>query len=162
MKGGASSTDCMRAMLQPRDQACTLSRFSHVWLLATLWTIARQALHSPQDSLGENAKSGLPCPPSGDLPDIEIKLASLVSPAPIGGFFISDAVLKPQPMQGHSQTFWNQAPEMWPWAQDLTPQSLSCSTSEMGKPFWGHYLPSLSAHLHSRPPAEGFKAHPTK
>ena len=35
--------------------------------------------------------SGLPCPPSGDLPDPGIKLASLMSPALAGRFFTTSA-----------------------------------------------------------------------
>ena len=42
--------------------------FSHVWLFATLWTVARQA----PLSMGfprQEYWSGLPCPPPGDLPN---------------------------------------------------------------------------------------------
>ncbi|ELR61723.1 hypothetical protein M91_07896, partial [Bos mutus] len=35
--------------------------------------------------------SGLPCPSPGDLPDPEIKPASLKSPALTGGFFTTSA-----------------------------------------------------------------------
>ena len=58
---GAWSTGCAHA-----------SCFSHVWLFATLWTIARQAPLSTGFSRQE-CWSGLPCPPSGDLPDPGIK-----------------------------------------------------------------------------------------
>ena len=54
-----------------------LSRFSHVWLFATLWTIA---CHAPL-SIGFSRQaywSGLPIPPPGDLPDPWIKPASPV------------------------------------------------------------------------------------
>ena len=47
--------------------SCVLSRFSHVQLCATLWTVARQA----PLSMGfprQEYWSGLPCPPPGDLP----------------------------------------------------------------------------------------------
>ena len=50
-------------------------------LFATPWTIARQAYLSIGFSRQEYW-SGLPCPPSGDLPDPGIKLKSLISPAP--------------------------------------------------------------------------------
>ena len=43
-----------------------LSRFSHVRLFATLWTVARQASLSMGFSRQEYW-SGLPCPPLGDL-----------------------------------------------------------------------------------------------
>ena len=44
-----------------------LSRFSHVWLFAALWTVACQAPLSLRFSRQEYW-SGLPCPPPGDLP----------------------------------------------------------------------------------------------
>ena len=63
-----------------------LSRFSCVRLLVTLWTVARQTPLFMGFSKQEYW-SGLPCPPLGDLPDLEIELASLMSPALAGGFF---------------------------------------------------------------------------
>ena len=66
--------------------ACVLSCFSHVWLFAILWAVARQALLFMGSSRQEYW-SGLPYHPPGDLPDPEIKLASLMSPALTGGFF---------------------------------------------------------------------------
>ena len=65
---------------------CVLSHFSHVWLFVTPWTVA----HQPSLSMGfsrQEFSSELPCPSPGDLPDPEIKLASLTSPALAGGFF---------------------------------------------------------------------------
>ena len=61
---------------------CALSRFSRVWLFATLWTVP---CHAPL-SMGFY-RSGLPCSPPGDPPDPGIKLESLTSPASAGGFF---------------------------------------------------------------------------
>ena len=57
-----------------------LNHFSHVRLLATLWTIALQALRSMGFSRQE-CWSGLPFPPMGDLPDPGIEPASPVTPA---------------------------------------------------------------------------------
>ena len=54
--------------------ACTLSHFSHVWLFATLWTEGCQAPLSMWFSRQESW-SGLPFPPSGDLPHPGIKPA---------------------------------------------------------------------------------------
>ena len=54
--------------------------FSCVWLLVTLWTLSRQAPLSMAFSK-EKYRSGLPCPPPGDLPDSGIELASLMPPA---------------------------------------------------------------------------------
>ena len=59
---------------------CVLSHFSRVWLFATLWTVARQTPRSMGFSKQEYW-SGLPCPPSGDLPDPEIEPRSPVSSA---------------------------------------------------------------------------------
>ena len=49
-----------------------LSHFSHVWLFAALRTVAHQAPLSMGFSRQEYW-SGLPCPPSGDLPNLGIK-----------------------------------------------------------------------------------------
>ena len=54
---------------------CVWSCFSHIWLFATLWTIARQAPLSTGFSRHEYW-SGLPCPAPGDRPDSAIKPAS--------------------------------------------------------------------------------------
>ena len=70
--------------------ACVLSLFSRDQLSVMLWTIAHQALLS----MGFSRKdywSGLPCPPPGDLPNLGIKPASLMSPALAGGFFTTSA-----------------------------------------------------------------------
>ena len=65
---------------------CVLSCFSCVRLFLTLWTIAHQAPLSMGFSRQEYW-SGLPCPPSGDLPDPGNEPMSLMSPALAGGFF---------------------------------------------------------------------------
>ena len=70
--------------------SCVLSRFSHVQLCATLWTVARQAPLSMGFSRLEY-RSGLPCPPPGDLPDPGIEPTSLMSPALAGKFFTTNA-----------------------------------------------------------------------
>ena len=57
--------------------ACMLSRFSHVQLFATLWTIAHQAPLSTGFSREENW-SGLPYLPPRDLPNPGIKPESLL------------------------------------------------------------------------------------
>ena len=55
-----------------------------------LWTVARQAPLSMGLSRHEYW-GGLPCPLPGDLPDPEIKLASLMFPASADRFFTSSA-----------------------------------------------------------------------
>ena len=66
--------------------ACMLSRFSHVQLFATFWTVTCQAPLSMGFSRQEYW-SGLPRPLPGDLPDAGIEPMSLMSPALVGGFF---------------------------------------------------------------------------
>ena len=56
--------------------ACVLSRYSHVWLFATSWTVACQAPLSMGFSR-QDYWSGLPHPPPGDIPDSGIELTSL-------------------------------------------------------------------------------------
>ena len=63
-----------------------LSRFSHVQLFVTLWTVACQAPLS-MGILQAEYWSGLPCPPPWDLPDPGVKLMSVLSPELAGGFF---------------------------------------------------------------------------
>ena len=67
-----------------------LSHFSHVQLSATLWTVALQGPLSIEFSRQEYW-SGLPFPPSEDLPNPGIEPVSLLSPAVAGGFFTTNA-----------------------------------------------------------------------
>ena len=72
-----------------------VSRFSHVQLVATLWTIARQASLSMGFSR-QKYWSGLPFPSPGDLPNPGIEPESLMSPALAGRFFTTSATWEPQ------------------------------------------------------------------
>ena len=74
---------------------CMLSHFSHVWLFVILWTVARRAPLSMGFSR-QGYRSGLPCPPLGDLPDPKIEPQSLSSPALAGGFFTTSATWEAQ------------------------------------------------------------------
>ena len=67
-----------------------LSHFSRIQLFATLWTIYHQTPIYMGFSMQEYW-SGLSCPPPGDLPNPEIKTASLTSPALIGKFLTTSA-----------------------------------------------------------------------
>ena len=58
---------------------CVLSRFSHVRLFATPWTVAHQVPLCMGFSR-QKYWSGLPCPPPGDLPDPGIEPWSLCLP----------------------------------------------------------------------------------
>ena len=60
--------------------ACVLSRFSHFWLGATLWTAACQASLSTGFSRQEYW-SGCPCPSPGHIPNPGVKPMSLSSSA---------------------------------------------------------------------------------
>ena len=61
--------------------------FSHAWIFANLWTIARQAPLS-MGFCRQEYWSGLPFPPPGDLPDPGIEPVSLISPALAGTVLI--------------------------------------------------------------------------
>ena len=69
---------------------CVLSRFSHVWLFGTPWTVACQALLSVGFSRQEYW-SGLPFPSPGGLPNPGIESRSLTSPALADRFFTTSA-----------------------------------------------------------------------
>ena len=77
-----------------QDSLCcaVLSRFSRVWLFATLWTVA----HHPWGFSWQGHWSGLLCPPPGDLPDPGMEPAAPKSPALAGGLFTSGATRKAQ------------------------------------------------------------------
>ena len=57
-------------------------------LFVKLWTLAHQAPLS-MGSSGQESWSGLPCPPSGDLPNPGTEHMTLTSPALAGRFFIT-------------------------------------------------------------------------
>ena len=66
---------------------------SHVQLFATPQTAAHQVLLSMGSSRQE-PWTGLPCPPSGHLPNSEIEPVSLTSPALAGWFFTTGTTLE--------------------------------------------------------------------
>ena len=76
-----------------RAGVCVLSHFSCAQLFETAWTVARQAPLSLGFSRQEY-RGGLPCPPSGDLPDQGIKPECLMSPALANGFFTTSTTWK--------------------------------------------------------------------
>ena len=74
-----------------------LSHFRRLRLFVTPWTAAHQA----PLSMGfprQEYRSGLPCPPPGDLPDPEIKLKSLMSPALAGRFLTTSTTWEGLPI----------------------------------------------------------------
>ena len=68
------------------DTLLLLSHFSRIQLFVTLWTVASQSPLSMGFS-GQEYWRGFPCPPPGDLPDLGIEPASLMSPALAGKLF---------------------------------------------------------------------------
>ena len=66
------------------------SRFSHVRLFVIPWTVAHQ-VPLPVGFSRQEYWSGLPCPPSGDLPESGIKPKSLMSSALTGRFLNTSA-----------------------------------------------------------------------
>ena len=69
-----------------------LSRFSHVQLFVTLWTVAHQLPLSMGFSR-QGYWSGLPFPSPEDLPNPGIKLAFLTSPSLIDEFFTTSTTM---------------------------------------------------------------------
>ena len=76
------------------------SRFSHIGLFVTPWTVAHQAPLSMGFSRQEYW-SGLPCPPPDDLPDPGMEPKSLVSPVLVGWYFITSATWEASCLSGH-------------------------------------------------------------
>ena len=83
-------------------EACVLSHFSQVQLLAALWTAILQAPLSMGFSRQEYG-SGLPWPPPGDLPNPGIKPASFMSSCIGREFFTTNATWGNVKSSGH----WN-------------------------------------------------------
>ena len=104
-----------------------LSRFSHVLLFVTPWTVAHQAPLSMGFSRQEYW-SGLPYLPPGDLPDPGIDLASLTSAALAGGFFTASAIVHMNWLQIQGQV----VSVTWK-GETLSP---TCATLDT----WSHHL----------------------
>ena len=66
--------------------AVAVQLLSRVLLFVTPWTVARQAPPS-MGFPGQEHWSGLPFPFPGDLPNLGVEPASLVSAVLVGGFF---------------------------------------------------------------------------
>ena len=110
-----------------------LISFSHVWLFATLWIVARHAPLSTGFSKQEHC-SGLPCTLPGDLTNPGIKPASLMSSALAGGFFTISIIWERHSVSSVAQS----CPNLW--------DSMDYSTPD----FPVHYqLPELvQTHVH--------------
>ena len=89
---------CVNSSLEQHVRV--LSCFSHVWLFATLWTIACQIPLCMGFSRQEYW-TVLLCPPTGDLPDPGMEPTSRMPPAVAAGFFTTsttwEALLRTDP-----------------------------------------------------------------
>ena len=80
----------------PEDQAvivCVCAKLCYVHLSVILWAVAQQVRLSKGFSRQEY-QSGLPCPLPGDLSNLGIEPASLMSPALAGRFFTTSTTWK--------------------------------------------------------------------
>ena len=75
--------------------ACRLSRFSCVRLCETPWIIAHQVPLSVGFSR-QKYRSGLPCPPPGDLSNLGTEPMTLMSPALAGRFLTTSTTWETQ------------------------------------------------------------------
>ena len=127
----------------PRSCVCMCACFSRVWLFATPWTGAHQALLSMGFSRQE-CWSGLPCTPLGDLSIPGIEPGSLMSPALAGGFFTTEPPGKPFQDPIKSQTVKLVLKILWvPIEQHLHPPRSPASESET---YCYHLSPHNVAH----------------
>ena len=82
---------------QPPSYTCLLSRFRHVWLFKTPWSVAGLAPLC-MGVCKQAYWSGLPCPPPGDPPDPGIHPTSLT------GIFTNSATWEAYEMLRFSQS----------------------------------------------------------
>ena len=94
---------------------CLLSRFSHVWLFVSLWTVTLRTPLSMQFSRKEYW-SGLPYHPPGDLPDPGTDLASLMSPALASGFLTTSGSHFPWTLPKYASLYNSSFPSVYSWS----------------------------------------------
>ena len=107
-------------------RACVLNRFSRVWLCGPMdYSPSGSSVH---EFSRQEYWSGLPFPSPGDLPDPEIKQASLMSPASAGRFFTTNATWK-----AHIHRLWpNERADLkrlytvWFQLQDILEKAKPC------------------------------------
>ena len=96
---------CVNQKRKEAEEEGGCNMFSSVWLSVTSWTVPRQAplsLESPRQGYW----SGLPFRSPEDLPNPEIKPASLISPALAGGFFTTSTTCEAHEYLGMSPRGW--------------------------------------------------------
>ena len=94
-KEGQQRMRWLDGIIDSMDMLLLLSRFIHVWLCVTPWTVAHQASLSMEFSRQEYW-NGLPLPAPGDLPDPGIKPESPPSPELAGEFFTASTTWEVQ------------------------------------------------------------------
>ena len=109
------------ARLKTLNPSCA-QLFSHVWLFATPWTVARQVL-LPMGFPRQEYWSGMPFPSPGHLPNSGIKLASL---ALAGGFLTTEPRGKPVNEKSFLPSSWT-APTL------ICKTSFLIESKELGK-----------------------------
>ena len=80
MDNDTEMTQKLSTLKDLQSGACMLGCFSDVLLCETLWTV----VHQDSLSMGfsrQEYRSGLPCPPPGNLPNPGIEPESPISPA---------------------------------------------------------------------------------
>ena len=111
---------------------------SHVWLFATLWTVACQGPLS-MDFSGQEYWSGLPFLPPGDLPDPRDQTLAPASPALTDGFFTTEPPGKPNlspedslRITGLDKFWFIESRSPWQFVRDLTKVAVSPQFLELG------------------------------
>ena len=114
--------------------------FSRVRLLSAPWTVAHQVPLSMVFPKQEY-RGGLPLPSPGDLPNPEIKSATLKSPALAGGLFISSATWEAPFLPSRSVQFSSVAQSCLTLCDPM-------NRSTPGLPVHHHLLEFTQTHIH--------------
>ena len=136
---GKALTGLVNLIQAPFSLKC-MYVLSHVQLFSTLWTVALQASLSMGFSRQESW-SGLPFPPSGDLPDSGIKPPSSVSPVFQQVLYSlshrgSPLLLKPTCKSPRSCAFWPMRGSAGMLASHLCPQIPEPKKQEADLSLW--------------------------
>ena len=137
------------------QEMCVLSHFSHVWLFATLWTVACQALLF-MELFRQEYWNCLPCPP----PDPGIKPTSFMSPVLAGRFFTTSATWEALLTTPQPPNLYHSLSPAQPTDQGKVPYKLKQSASVLPEIWslywetewkWRHWL-TWKAHPNEKEP----------